>query len=122
MARGGPCCRLDPGDPLSRYLGGAGGGIKPGETSEEAVRRELVEEIAFVAGELAAVGRFVTPEGFALTMFAGAIDAPIEALALNEGVARRYFPSEALREARMAPWLRGVLLRYFVGTWGAMSG
>jgi 8-oxo-dGTP diphosphatase len=105
----------DPGIPYPATWGLPGGGIESGETSDEAVRRELVEEIAFVAGELAELGQHVTPEGFAMTVFVGAIDAPIEALELNEGTDLRYFPPEAVRELNVAPWLKAVLLRHFFG-------
>jgi 8-oxo-dGTP diphosphatase len=108
----------DPGIPYPDTWGLPGGGIEPGETSDAAVRRELVEEIAFVAGDLAELGRFSTPEGFVLTVFAGAIGTPIEALECNEGVALRYFPPEALRDLNVAPWLKAVLLRYFFGDGG----
>jgi 8-oxo-dGTP diphosphatase len=105
----------DPGIPYPGTWGLPGGGVEPGETSEQAVRRELVEEIAFIVGELAELGRFVTPEGFAMTVFAGTIDAPIEALERNEGADLRFFPPEALRELTVAPWLRAALLRHFFG-------
>ncbi|MFN8536181.1 MAG: NUDIX domain-containing protein [Thermomicrobiales bacterium] len=105
----------DPTIPYPATWGLPGGGIEPGETSELAVRRELIEEIAFVAGDLAELGRFVTPEGFVLNVFSGAIDLPLEALELNEGTALCFFPPQALRELHIAPWLKAVLLRHLLG-------
>ncbi len=77
-----------------------------------AVRRELREEIAFEAGELAFLGRFTTPEGFTINVFTGTIAAPLAALALNEGVDLRYFAPEAFRDLPIAEWQRAVLLRH----------
>ena len=98
-----------PGRPYGNTWGPPGGGIEPGETREAVVRRELREEIAFEAGELAEVGCFVTPEGYVLHIFQGAIGAPSEALARNERLALRYVAPRELGQLQIAPRLKPVL-------------
>lgn len=105
-----------PSIPYPGTWGLLGGVCEPGKTSEEALRRELLEEIEFEAGELTLVGRFITPRRHLLTLYAGRIDKPAEGLTLHEGQAVRYFPKEALPDLNLAPTLKNVLLYYFFGT------
>jgi 8-oxo-dGTP pyrophosphatase MutT (NUDIX family) len=103
----------NPAIPYPGTWGLLGGVVEPGETSEEALRRELLEEIEFVVGAVTAVGRRITPGPHLLTLYTGAIAKRIEDLPLREGAAIRYFRREALPDVRMAPQLKNVLLEYF---------
>lgn len=44
------------------------GGIEPGETPEDAARRELYEETGFVAGEMTYLGEYYTNQGYSNAM------------------------------------------------------
>ncbi len=64
-----------------------GGGIEEGETPEQAVRREVREELDMRLGELASLGRFTYEDaGFHADIWAFAAPCPpVESLQLHEG-------------------------------------
>jgi 8-oxo-dGTP diphosphatase len=61
-----------------------GGHLEPDETPEQALRRELVEEIEYVAGDLTPFGLY-RQGGVARHVFAGPLTVPITDLVLHEG-------------------------------------
>ena len=64
------------------------GSIKIGEKPEQAVRRELLEEIGYVAGEITELGRLLIAEMNNLVSYTYCctLDRPLDQLRLNEGV------------------------------------
>lgn len=96
-----------------------GGGIDPGETTEAALRRELLEEIDFTAGDVAAFTEMTVlmplapPRRDHITFFAVPIlETDLARMTLLEGHDMALFAPEALaRESRVAPWdLAAVLM------------
>jgi 8-oxo-dGTP pyrophosphatase MutT (NUDIX family) len=62
-----------------------GGGLEPGETPEECIKREIKEEIDFDLKEIKKVDEYNNSETVKTYIFLGKIDKPIEELKLLEG-------------------------------------
>ncbi|HEX7746591.1 MAG TPA: NUDIX domain-containing protein [Micromonosporaceae bacterium] len=85
-----------------------GGSIEPGETPEEAARRELLEETGLTAGELQHLWSGPRPheEGFphtvTLHVFHGATNARQEDVVLGEGRAMVFVPRDEVLDRDLA--------------------
>jgi 8-oxo-dGTP diphosphatase len=82
-----------------------GGRIEPGETPEEAARRELLEETGLTAGEKQPL--------WCGPVFCGATDARQENVVLGEGRAMVFVPSDKALDRELAGSTALVLSRHF---------
>lgn len=95
-----------------------GGRIEPGETPEEAARRELLEETGLTAGELRPLWTGPRPyeEGFPHTVtvhiFHGATDARQEDVVCGEGRAMVFVPRDEVLDRELAVSAAFVLPRH----------
>lgn len=96
-----------------------GGHLEPGETPEEAARRELLEETGLTAGELHPVWTGPRPyeEGFPHTVtvhvFGGTTTARQEDVVLGEGRAMVFVPRDEVLDRDLAVTTAHVLSRHF---------
>ncbi|NCJ07942.1 NUDIX domain-containing protein [Synechococcales cyanobacterium C] len=74
-----------------------GGHLEPGETPENALRRELGEEISYRATTLVAFGQYSEPR-VTRHVFVGALDIELKYLRLKEGWDFALLPPEAIRQ------------------------
>ncbi len=96
-----------------------GGTVDPGESGEEALRRELLEELEFPARQVEAFTEMVIELPFAkprhdrMSFFVVPIEErDIPGMVQHEGAGMRLFrPAELMAEQRVAPWdLAAVLM------------
>lgn len=94
-----------------------GGAFEPGETAEEAIRRELLEEIGHSVDELELYGQLIDryEHDDLILVFLTRINVPVDELVLGEGQELRYFSKEELPELKISPHLKEVVLHYFFG-------
>ena len=94
------------------HWGMFGGGIHPGESDEDALRRELVEELDLRVGELRRFTELVYVEpvpphdlGRKVYLEARVTEGEVAGLAQREGAAKRLLsPDELFRQPRILPW------------------
>jgi 8-oxo-dGTP pyrophosphatase MutT (NUDIX family) len=94
------------------HWGMFGGGIHPGESDEDALRRELVEELDLRVGELRRFTELVYVEpvpphdlGRKVYLEARVTEREVAGLVQREGAARRFLTAgELLGQARVLPW------------------
>lgn len=91
-----------------------GGGLEPGELAEDAVRRELMEELGLRPLSVRALWRVVDDEGDGrvLVIFEVRTDTVTDDMRLGEGRALRAFTMADALRLRLAPFCRRSLTRY----------
>ena len=113
-AKGELLLQLRDDKPEIRYpnhWGVVGGHVEPGESFEEALVREVAEEIEVEAAGYEYWETHESP-GHSLAMFAMRLDVPAESLTLHEGQRVEWFSPQAAMMLPLAPWLAQVLPRF----------
>ena len=90
------------------HWGVIGGQVEEGESFEEALVREVAEEIERDAATFEYWDTYESP-GYITTMFAARLDEPGESLTLNEGQRVQFFSPQAAMMQPLVPWLAKTL-------------
>jgi 8-oxo-dGTP diphosphatase len=105
-----------PGIPFPLHWDLFGGHVEEGETPEEALMREVKEELGFELKEYGFFRKYECLEGDAYPnvkyIYSGRINIPIEDITLYEGDHARYFSAEEIRDLRFANILKEIVLDY----------
>lgn len=92
-----------------------GGTVEDGESRDEAVKREIKEEIGYEVQECVEYCHVIDGmgAGHLVTIFIAPIDVAAEDLQLNEGAALRFFAHEELLDLKMTPFLKSAVLHFY---------
>jgi 8-oxo-dGTP diphosphatase len=95
-----------------------GGHVEDGETPEEALIREVKEELDIEIHDYKFYKEFLCLEGDAFEnikyIYSGKINIPIEEITLYEGQYARYFTKEEIPDVRFANIIKSVVLDYII--------
>ena len=92
-----------------------GGGVEAGEELDEALRREVAEEIGYELGVAHEFCRIVDWEGnrHLVIVYVATIDATIDELHLGEGKEIRFFPPDEIARLKLSPFVKEVVSAFF---------
>lgn len=107
-----------PGIPFPNHWDLIGGHVEEGETPEEALVREVMEELGIELKDYRFFRIYECTSGDAYPnikyIYSGRINIPIEEITLYEGVRAAYFSREEIPEVKFANILKSVVLDYIV--------
>ena len=105
-----------PGIPFPGYWDLIGGHIEEGETPEEALVREVREELDIDLKEYTFYKKYECLTGDAYEnikyIFTGKINIPIEEITLLEGVRPQYFSRNEIPNVKFANILKSIVMEY----------
>lgn len=105
-----------PGIPFPRHWDLFGGHVEEGETPEEALVREVKEEINYDLKDYTFFRKYECPEGDVYPnikyIFSGSINLPVSEITLLEGERVRYFTRDEIPGIRFANILKMIVLDY----------
>ena len=105
-----------PGIPFPAYLDLIGGHVEEGETPEEALVREVKEELDIDLKEYTFYKKYECLTGDAYEnikyIYTGKINLPIEEITLLEGVRPQYFSREEIPKVKFANILKTIVMEY----------
>lgn len=105
-----------PGIPFPDYWDLIGGHVEQGETPEEALVREVKEELDIDLKEYTFYKRYECLTGDAYEnikyIFSGRINLPIEKVTLLEGVRPQYFSRDEIPHVKFANILKSIVMEY----------
>lgn len=105
-----------PGIPFPGYWDLIGGHVEEGETPEEALVREVKEELDIDLKEYTFYKKYECLTGDAYEnikyIFTGKINIPIEEITLLEGVRPQYFSRNEIPNVKFANILKSIVMEY----------
>ena len=105
-----------PGIPFPAYWDLIGGHVEEGETPEEALVREVKEELDIDLKEYTFYKKYECLTGDAYEnikyIYTGKINLPIEEITLLEGVRPQYFSREEIPKVKFANILKTIVMEY----------
>jgi 8-oxo-dGTP diphosphatase len=105
-----------PGIPFPYHWDLIGGHLEEGETPDEALVREVKEEINIDLAEYKFFREYICLEGDAYPnikyIYHGRINLPVEKITLNEGERLQYFSREEIDKVKFANILKKIVLDY----------
>jgi 8-oxo-dGTP diphosphatase len=105
-----------PGIPFPDYWDLIGGHVEQGETPEEALVREVKEELDIDLKEYSFYKRYECMTGDAYEnikyIYSGRINLPIEKVTLLEGVRPQYFSRDEIPHVKFANILKSIVMEY----------
>jgi len=105
-----------PGIPFPYHWDLIGGHLEEGETPEEALVREVKEEINIDLTEYKFFREYLCLEGDAYPnikyIYTGRINLPVEEIKLNEGERLRFITREEIPDVRFANILKKIVMDY----------
>jgi 8-oxo-dGTP diphosphatase len=105
-----------PGIPFPRHWDLIGGHVDDGETPEEALKREVKEELNYDLEEYQFFKEYLCLEGDAYPnikyIYSGKFNLPIKEITLLEGERVQYFKKEEIPNVKFANILKKIVIEY----------